>query len=216
MTGAIDPVPSVITVKPTMEGDAAQDIPARLIFPGDVVVVPNVTVAMNDDTLYGYVTKGAGTPFPAGMTFQYGSDRPAVVSVDGSGVIHTVHDGVATVTATVTYAGVSKSTDFVVVVTGSPTAVRLLAFSVASSRGQVVLRWRTASETQNLGFNVYRSRGDARVRLNKRLIAGAASGTERGHSYTWHDRAPVLHGRYWLEEVHLDGGRVLHGPVAPR
>ena len=94
-----------------------------------------------------------------------------------------------------------------------PTAVTLRAFTATRSRGSVVLRWRMASSAQNLGFNVYRARGALRVKLNRRLIAGTAG---RGHAYLWRDRAPVRQARYWLQEVRLDGKRVLHGPVEPR
>ena len=48
------------------------------------------------------------------MTFAYTSNRPSVVKVDGDGTIRTVRNGVATVTATVTYGGVTRSTRFVV------------------------------------------------------------------------------------------------------
>jgi beta-glucosidase len=216
VTGTLTPVPSVVTAKPTLPTDAADDIPARLLFPGGAVVDPKLTVAMSDDTLYGYIAKGASRPFPDGMTFQYSSNRPGVVSVDGSGVIRTVSAGVATVTATVTYAGVSKSADFVLYVTSSPTAVAVRSFSASRSPGDVVLRWRTAAEGELLGFDLYRSRGASRVKLNRRLIASAAFGAAGGQSYIWRDRAPVRRGRYWLQEVRLDGERVLHGPVAPR
>ena len=114
VSGSLTPVPSVLTVKPSQQGDAAADIPQRVMFLEDKVVVPNLTVAMNDDTLYGYILKNNSKPFPDGMSFTYSSNRPSVVSVDDSGVIRTVGGGVATVTATVTYNGVSKSTTFVV------------------------------------------------------------------------------------------------------
>jgi beta-glucosidase len=114
VTGSLNHVPNLITVKPTAEGDAAMGIPTRVIFPEGMVVVPNVTVAMNDDTLYGFIEPGSSQPFPAGMTFDYVSNRPGVVSVDGGGVIRTVAAGVATITATVTYGSVSQFTTFVV------------------------------------------------------------------------------------------------------
>jgi beta-glucosidase len=116
VTGALDPVLEVVTVKPTQEGDEALDIPTRVLFEKHKVVIPQLTVAMSDETLYGYIKKDGSQPFPAGMTFEYSSNRPEVVSVDESGVIRTLKGGVATVTATVTYQGVSKSVDFVVYV----------------------------------------------------------------------------------------------------
>ena len=114
VSGAITPVPSVVTVKPSAQGDDARGIADRVMYPEGAVVVPKVTVAMNDDTLYGYITKGQSKPLPAGLTVSYRSDRPSVVSVGRDGVIRTVGNGVATISATATYHGVSKSTSFVV------------------------------------------------------------------------------------------------------
>ncbi|MEO3923368.1 glycoside hydrolase family 3 C-terminal domain-containing protein [Micromonosporaceae bacterium B7E4] len=100
--GALRPALSVVTVTaPT------------LVSPG-TGLSPKLTVAMTDDTRYGYRAEGAGTPLPAGATVRYRSNRPQVVSVDPSGGIRAVSTGVATITATVSYRGVSRSADFVV------------------------------------------------------------------------------------------------------
>jgi beta-glucosidase len=115
--GSLNPQLAVVTVKPTMSGDAPNGIVSRVFFPSGTVVVPNVTVAMSDDTLYGYVTKGKSRPLPRGMQVSYSSDRPSVVSV-ANGQIRTVGVGVATVTVTATYYGVTRTTSFVVDVTG--------------------------------------------------------------------------------------------------
>jgi beta-glucosidase len=123
--GALTPKVNVLTVKPTMAGDAARDITTRTIFPEGVTVVPSSTVSMNDDTLYGHVRKGLSKPFPNGMTFEYESNRPGVVKVDSDGTIHTVSNGVATITATVTHEGVSKSTSFVVKVASELDAIKI-------------------------------------------------------------------------------------------
>ena len=96
-----------------------------------------------------------------------------------------------------------------------PTAVTLRSFTAARDRGAVVLRWRTGSELGNLGFNVYRAVNGRRVKLNARMIWSAASGTAKGHAYSWRDRTPGRHPSYWLQEVRPNGGRVLHGPVRP-
>jgi regulation of enolase protein 1 (concanavalin A-like superfamily) len=71
---------------------------------------------MNDETLYGYVKKGDNRPLPQGMTIAYSSNRPEVVTVDENGIIRTNKGGVATITATVTYDGVSKSATSVIYV----------------------------------------------------------------------------------------------------
>ncbi|MFD0972692.1 glycoside hydrolase family 3 C-terminal domain-containing protein [Plantactinospora endophytica] len=100
--GALRPALSVVTATaPT------------LVSPG-TVLSPKLTIAMTDDTRYGYRAEGASTPLPAGATVRYRSNRPQVVAVDGSGAIRAVSIGVATVTATVSYRGVSRDTEFVV------------------------------------------------------------------------------------------------------
>ena len=38
-----------------------------------------------------------------------------------------------------------------------PTAVKLLSFTATGQKKAIVLNWETASETDNLGFNLYRS-----------------------------------------------------------
>ena len=116
VSGTLTPILEVVTVKPHQADDEALDIPARVIYQKGRTIVPQVTVAMNDDTLYGYILKDNSKPFPAGMTFEYSSNRPEVVSVGVDGVIRAVGGGVATVTVTVNYEGVSKSTHFVAVV----------------------------------------------------------------------------------------------------
>ena len=71
-------------------GDAARDISQRVFFPVGATVDSELTVAMNDDTLYGYV-QGAVQAAPAGMTFAYASNRPSRGRGAGAGgVIRTV------------------------------------------------------------------------------------------------------------------------------
>ena len=116
VSGALKPVPSVVTAKPVAAGDAAQGIQSRVFFPAGAMVDPQLTVGMNDESLYGYITKGASTPLPPGTSVSYRSNRPSVVAVRPPGTIRTVRSGVATITATVTYNGISSSTSFVVYV----------------------------------------------------------------------------------------------------
>ena len=126
VTGSLNIVPAVLTAKPGQTGDEALGVEERLIFDKGKVIDPKLTVAMNDESLWGYIIKQqsslvkqkASTPFPDGMTFTYSSNRPSVVSVTGD-VIRTEAPGVATITATATYNGVSVSTDFVVYVVSS-------------------------------------------------------------------------------------------------
>jgi beta-glucosidase len=115
ISGSIVPRPSVLSAKPRIaKTDLERGVSQRVMFPEGVVVDPGLTLAMNDDTLYGFIEPGQSKPFPAGVTFSYSSNRPDVVSVDREGVIRTERNGVATITAVATDHGVSASTSFVV------------------------------------------------------------------------------------------------------
>lgn len=124
VSGALRPALSVVTAKPTMPSDAGQDIHGRLIFPAGTAVLPNLTVSMSDDTLYGYITKGASRPLPAGLRISYRSDHPDVVAVspDGQAIRTTAKQGAATVTAVASYHGVTRTCQFVIYNTGTQSA----------------------------------------------------------------------------------------------
>jgi beta-glucosidase len=112
--GTLRPTPSVVTAKPAQAGDAAQGVVQRVMFARNTTVDPHLTVSMRDESVYGYVTKGASVPLPGGLTVTFRSDRPRVVRIAADQTIHTVGAGVATVTATVHYKGGSAATTFVV------------------------------------------------------------------------------------------------------
>jgi regulation of enolase protein 1 (concanavalin A-like superfamily) len=114
VSGALTPQLNVLSAKPVMQGDPAQGIQERVMFPEHTTVLPQLTASMSDDTLYGYIKAGSSKPFPRGMRFAFRGDHPNVVSVAPDGTITTGVNGVATITATATFRGVSKTTSFVV------------------------------------------------------------------------------------------------------
>jgi beta-glucosidase len=115
VSGALRPVPAVVTAKPVAAGGAASGIAQQVYFPVGTVIDPQLTVSLSDQSSYGYVTAGQSTPLPVGMTVRYSSDHPGTVAVSGHGsVISAVGMGAATVRATVTYHGKSASGSFVV------------------------------------------------------------------------------------------------------
>lgn len=95
-------------------------------------------------------------------------------------------------------------------------AVTFAGMTASRTARGVLLRWRTASEFETLGFHVYRQRGQRRVRVNRRLIASL--GSVSGGSYSFLDRRAPRRSAvcYWLQEVELDGSRTWHGPVRVR
>lgn len=99
------------------------------------------------------------------------------------------------------------------VVVTAATAVTLRSLGATRVPSGVLIRWRTASEADTLGFYVYRQVKDKRVGVNTRLIA-----TNQRRSYSFLDRK-ALNGktvRYWIQVVNLDGSRQWYGPVRIR
>ncbi|MBN1658874.1 MAG: DUF11 domain-containing protein [Anaerolineae bacterium] len=104
-------------------------------------------------------------------------------------------------------------------VVGIPTAVELLYFRASQEGDRVVLEWESAWETDNWGFNLYRS--PTRNLANAELIhfeLGQGHGQFEGQFYTYEDLDAgdqVMY--YWLEDVTLGGAKILlAGPVTPR
>ena len=113
VSGTIEETPTVVDAKPIQSGDRAAGVAQRVFFEPGTTIDPQLTVAMNDQHLFGYVTKGHSTPLPAGLTVSYRSDDDRVVDVHG-GTLKTVGSGIATVTVTVHYHRRMASTRFTV------------------------------------------------------------------------------------------------------
>jgi hypothetical protein len=95
----------------------------------------------------------------------------------------------------------------------TPSAVSVDGFRAARSREAVMLRWRTGTEADLLGFQVYRSRGHSWRRITHALIA--AKGSVSGASYRYLDktaRRGVAY-RYRIKALNRDGTASWFGPV---
>lgn len=111
VSGVLQPVLQTVSATPDEAGEQTHNDAAQVVFPSGAVVLPRLTVGMSDGTLYGH---GQDADIPAGMTVEYRSNRPEVVSVDPDGTIRTRGAGVATVTAIVRHNGTERTTDFVI------------------------------------------------------------------------------------------------------
>jgi Peptidase family C25 len=87
-----------------------------------------------------------------------------------------------------------------------------------------VIRWETSYEVDNLGFHLFRETADgSKVEVTPSLVAGSAlfagQGTvlRGGRSYQWIDTSNLGGtGRYWLEDVSIDGISTMRGPILPQ
>jgi beta-glucosidase len=124
--------PATVTASPTMTGDRARGILERVMFPVGTTINPNLTVATNDGSLYGY---GHSAPLPKAMRITYSSNRPKVISVAKDGTIATVANGVATITVKAIYHGGTAYGTFVVRVLSELNAITF-QMKTASSKGK--------------------------------------------------------------------------------
>ncbi len=99
---------------------------------------------------------------------------------------------------------------------GADVPVEMSSLSAVAVPGQVEIRWATASEEDNLGFNVYRA-GELseKTKINVALVPGAGT-TSTPHSYSFIDSDVDIGGRfeYWVSDVDFSGVEKLHGPVS--
>ena len=98
-------------------------------------------------------------------------------------------------------------------------AVTVSSFSAQRQATQVALSWSTASEINNVGFNLYRStsagqRRDAKV--NGNVIPSKCLGCIVGASYSFADTGASSSQTvyYTLESVDAGGGTQLYGPAS--
>ncbi len=100
--------------------------------------------------------------------------------------------------------------------------VTLSSFTVSSLPEANFLQWRTESEVNNLGFNIYKAAALENrpvsqldfFRLNPILIQGAGN-SNRATDYTYSDRAVQDDWYYWyrIEDVDFSGKKTLHETV---
>ena len=93
------------------------------------------------------------------------------------------------------------------------TAVTFASARVTATKQGELLRWRTGTEADLLGFQVYRSRGHSWKRITRSLIV--AKGSVAGASYRFLDRSAKrgVAYRYRIKAVNRDGTTSWFGPV---
>lgn len=87
---------------------------------------------------------------------------------------------------------------------------------ITSDRADVTLTWKTASELNTAGFNIYRGESGEEVtqRLNQTTIP-PADDSFRGAEYKYvdHNAKPNTQYYYKIEEIELSGKSNFYGPI---
>jgi hypothetical protein len=100
-----------------------------------------------------------------------------------------------------------------------PTLIKLSSFTASVGVGKIVLKWVTASEIDNAGFNLYRADAEdgEYAKINPSLIPAEGSPTQ-GASYQFIDENVRNRKTYFykLEDIDLDGKSTFHGPVSAK
>jgi hypothetical protein len=97
--------------------------------------------------------------------------------------------------------------------------IKVSSFETAGNAVGGLLKWKTDSEVNNLGFNIYRDEDGRRVLINQQLVTGSVltisskAADLASHSYEWRDHSLVKgSATYWLEAVDLNGNSTWQGP----
>ena len=101
--------------------------------------------------------------------------------------------------------------------TTPPTVIELSSFTVIPQNHKAILQWSTESETDNAGFNIYRSESEngEYTKINPFLIPAQGSSTQ-GAFYEFVDNDVQNRKTYYykLEDIDLNGKSTMHGPVS--
>ncbi len=99
------------------------------------------------------------------------------------------------------------------------TAACMVSFEAVNAEDGILLTWETASEVDNLGFNLYRAEDPElpRQKINPGLIPSTNPGSNLGSAYEYLD-ADLAAGEYfyWLEDLDFALSRTLYGPISVR
>jgi len=94
------------------------------------------------------------------------------------------------------------------------------ATATATTSG-VVLQWRAAVDSENVGFNIYRLSDGERARVNQEIIPGSLlvapnkAHVPGGYTFSWFDSGGRSDATYYIESVNLNGSSALFDPIKP-
>jgi len=99
----------------------------------------------------------------------------------------------------------------------NPNAACMISFDALRAEDGIVLSWETASEVDNLGFNIYRAENPEgeKVRINPTMIPSQNIGSTSGAFYEYLDEDVEIGNTYyyWLETVDFALTTTIYGPI---
>jgi hypothetical protein len=99
----------------------------------------------------------------------------------------------------------------------SVTAIELSSFTANGAFNKVSIQWKTETEVDNAGFNLYRSTSKEGTysKINAALISAKGSPSQ-GATYKFIDTEVKNRNTYYykLEDIDLNGQSTMHGPVS--
>ena len=113
----------------------------------------------------------------------------------------------------------TDATEYLVNNGEGPLLVTLSSFTIQYLNELPVLYWTTQSETNNLGWNVYRSETDIfeeAIQINVELIPGAGT-TSEPTDYIYEDESELMENTeywYWLESIDYSGLTDSYGSIS--
>ncbi len=180
------------------------------------------TTDPSDVTSYGG-SAGGNSTYTSGIGWEqlsYGWKIPDPFTNDGFVVEARIYSGSAGSNDSLLYVDeayiwTSSSTAIIHNAAGD-VPVELCTFAASATPEEVELTWSTASEQDNLGFNILRAMGmGQRSAINVSMVPGAGTTLEpMFYSYVDRDIAAGLTYRYWLEQVDFQGTTEMFGPVS--
>jgi len=191
----------------------------RISYDSTVIQIDAVTI---DQTFFNppYVLPPVINQTP-GTIQVYGAKRSPNLPSNGSGVLFTItaHTLIPNKNSGLTITSETELSDYNGVIYPTtitnypiwtypcePNAVNLLSFKAQRRPDRVVLTWQTATEQNNVGFYLYRSKTETgnRIKLNGgAMIPAKEGGTSYGAVYKFKDFTinPLRKYYYWLEAV---------------
>jgi len=100
--------------------------------------------------------------------------------------------------------------------TPPPNAISLESFTAKADGTDIILKWKTGTEIDNLGFYIVKSENiDEGYKLLNSEIIPAMGNAYSGHSYRYNDSNVNAghHYNYWLVDFDIYGQYEVHGPV---